>query len=94
MFIVIDAKTVGFRIMEGFYKSFNRPGGLEFMQIFFLLGLLAYLCARMHLVVERFNALFHSPVEIYLPKWSAFVPHVSLPDNRMLRVWALTRSPI
>lgn len=75
MFMVIDAKKVGYRIMEALYEGLHRRG---VMQVSFLLGLLAYLCARVYLVVECFISLLHSPVEVYnLPVWSAYVLHIT-----------------
>ena len=75
MFIAIDAKTVGHKILKGFYRGLYR---FKVMQICFLLGLLAYTWARVYLVVECFISLFHSPVEVYnLPGWSAYVPHIT-----------------
>ena len=74
MFLGIDAKIVGYRMLVGFHKGFYR---LKIAQICFLLGLLVYFCARLYLVVECFISLSHSPDEVYdLPKWSAYVPHI------------------
>lgn len=74
MFLGINAKIVGHRMMVGLHKSFYR---LKIAQICFLLGLFTYLCARIYLVVECFISLSHSPDEVYnLPKWSAYVPHI------------------
>ena len=75
MFTLVKAKTVGHKPTEGFYVLLYR---FKIWLIFFILALLAYLWARVYLVVECFISLFHSPVEVYnLPKWSAYVPHIT-----------------
>lgn len=75
MFTMISARIVGHTPTEGFYKLLYR---FKVFIIFFLLSLLAYLWARVYLVVECFISLFHSPIEVYdLPQWSAYVPHIT-----------------
>ena len=74
IFLGINAKIVGHRMMVRFHRSFYR---FKIAQICFLAGLLTYLCARIYLVVECFISLSHSPDEVYdLPRWSAYVPHI------------------
>ncbi len=73
--MVVNARTVGHRVSEGFFNLLYR---FKIWHILSVSGLLAYLWARVYLVVECFISLFHSPIEVYtLPEWSAYVLHIT-----------------
>ena len=78
-FAVVNARTVGHTSTKRFSESFfNLMYRYKIWLVLFFLGLLAYLWARVYLVVECFISLFHSPDGVYnLPPWSAYVPHIT-----------------
>ena len=78
-FAVVNARTVGHKSTKRFSESFfNLMYRYKIWLVLFFLGLLAYLWARVYLVVECFISLFHSPDGVYnLPPWSAYVPHIT-----------------
>ena len=78
-FAVVNVRTVRRkstkRVLESFFNLMYR---YKIWLVLFLLGLLAYLWARVYLVVECFISLFHSPDGVYnLPPWSAYMPHIT-----------------
>lgn len=62
MFVVVDARTVGHGVMEGFYRLLYR---FNVWHICLVLGLLGYVWARVYLKVECFIKPFHSLDEFY-----------------------------
>ena len=78
-FAVVNARSVGHKPTRKFWESFfNLMYRYKVWLVFFLLGLLAYLWARVYLVVECFISLFHSPDGVYnLPMWSVYMPHIT-----------------
>lgn len=78
-FAVVSAKSVGHKPTKKFSESFfNLMYRYKIWLALFFLGLLAYLWARVYLVVECFISLFHSPDGVYnLPPWSVYMPHIT-----------------